>query len=117
MSVSLNRAWISAVPEPKALEEKTNNSGQTMPGALEFLLAFFFHKGKFKVDCCKTMQNVRLWGLGLFNPHVCFSVLFLEQFEFKMLYQKEFISKMSNYFISEVLTVKRSAFKKQSKLH
>lgn len=77
MSVSPNRVWISAVAEPKALEEKTNNSGQTMPGALEFLLAFF-HKGKFKADSCKTMQNVRLWGLGLFNPHVCFSVLFLE---------------------------------------
>lgn len=56
MSVSLNRAWISAVPEPKALEEKTNNSGQTMPAALEFSLAFFFTKENLKqivVKLCK----------------------------------------------------------------
>lgn len=31
-----------------------------------------------------------------------------------MLYQKEFISKMSNYFISEVLTVKCLAFKNKA---
>lgn len=83
MSVSLNRAWISAVAEPKALEgKKTNNSGQTMPGAPEFLLAlffFFFTKENLKqivVKLCKMF--VCLWGLGLFNPHVCFSILFLE---------------------------------------
>lgn len=34
-----------------------------------------------------------------------------------MFYQKEFISKTSNYFVSEVLMLKRLDFKKQSKLH
>lgn len=81
MSVSLNRGWISFGTEPKASEEKTNNAGQTVPEALEYsqvFRGFFSTKQNFKADCCKTMQNVQLWGLGLFNPHVCFSILFLE---------------------------------------
>jgi len=61
------------------------------------------------------MQNGRLWVWGLLNPRVCFSILFLEWFEFKMLYQKEFISKMSNYFRSADSKMLGFFFKKKTK--
>lgn len=45
MSVSLNSERISSVVEPKALEEEANNTGQTMPEALEYsYFLFIFHQ-------------------------------------------------------------------------